>query len=306
MVNEIGNKYGKLTVIARAQKPIDKKSPGAYWLCKCECGNTTIARGADLRAGCINSCGCLYGKHTIVDETGKRYGKLTVIGQVSERKRGAIQWLCQCDCGNKVIVRGADLRVGQVASCGCLIRDKSREANLKDIKGKRFGKLIVLDFDEELSNIKRKPYWKCKCDCGTVISKTTSVLSSGHCHSCGCLKKSWGEEKIENILKENNINYKKEYTLPGLVEENNISLRFDFAILSSSNELIELIEYDGEQHFKAISIWDGEEGLKRRKINDNKKNDYCLKHNIKLIRIPYTYIDNLTINDLGDLNELSQ
>lgn len=55
--DEIGNKYNKLTVIER-DKMKDKGS-GAYWICKCECGNTTSVLGGSLRAGEIKSCGCL-------------------------------------------------------------------------------------------------------------------------------------------------------------------------------------------------------------------------------------------------------
>ena len=36
----------------------------------------------------------------IVDETGKRYGKLTVISQTENREFGSVKWLCKCECGN--------------------------------------------------------------------------------------------------------------------------------------------------------------------------------------------------------------
>jgi len=60
MKNEIGNKYGKLLVIEKAPRP-ENRPKGAYWLCKCNCGNYKVIRGADLRSGHVNSCGCLYG-----------------------------------------------------------------------------------------------------------------------------------------------------------------------------------------------------------------------------------------------------
>ena len=47
--------FGKLTVI----KKVDKQSRrGAYWECKCECGNKIIASGASLVKGTIYHCGC--------------------------------------------------------------------------------------------------------------------------------------------------------------------------------------------------------------------------------------------------------
>lgn len=305
MKNEVGNKYGKLTVLSRAEKP-EGKPKGAYWLCQCECGNQKIIRGADLRAGGVNSCGCLYGKHTIKDETGRRYGKLTVLSQVKERKRNAIQWLCKCDCGNEVIVRGADLRAGQVKSCGCLIKENSRKANIKDLTGQRFGKLIVLEFDEIESNNKKAVYWKCKCDCGNITSKLAYNLSSGATKSCGCVKTSAGEERIIYLLKQHNIPFEKEYTFIDLQAENSdVKLRFDFAIFSHSGQLIQLIEYDGVQHYQPIERFGGEKGFLKTQINDKRKDLYCLENNIKLVRIPYTLLD-IKFEDLRiDINEFS-
>lgn len=66
--------------------------------------------------------------------------------------------------------------------------------------------------------------------------------------SCGCLKQSQGEYIIENILKKNNISYKKEYVFSDLLSPKNGYLRFDFAILDDNNMVKKLIEYDGETH----------------------------------------------------------
>lgn len=53
----IGKKFGKLTILEQASKE-QINQHGAYYICKCECGNTAIARGCDLRKGYIISCGC--------------------------------------------------------------------------------------------------------------------------------------------------------------------------------------------------------------------------------------------------------
>ncbi len=46
-----------------------------------------------------------------------------------------------------------------------------------------------------------------------------------------------------------------------------------------------LIEYDGEQHFKPVDIWGGEEGFARQQILDGIKNKFAADHKIKLIRM---------------------
>lgn len=55
VINEIGNRYGKLTVISRHYSQTHR---GAEWICRCDCGNTIMARGYDLRKGNVVSCGC--------------------------------------------------------------------------------------------------------------------------------------------------------------------------------------------------------------------------------------------------------
>lgn len=72
-----------------------------------------------------------------MDETGKRYGRLTVIGKV-RKKRGQPRiletrkavWFCRCDCGLNTRVLGNRLRSGSVKSCvSCKIdEDKAWES----------------------------------------------------------------------------------------------------------------------------------------------------------------------------------
>lgn len=295
MINEIGNKYGKLTVLEKVPRP-EGRPAGAYWLCQCECGNQKVIRGADLRAGSVNSCGCLYGKHSIIDETGKHYGKLTVISQTENREFGSVKWLCKCECGNYCEVAGDALRQGQTQSCGCLIKERSREANLKNIAGQKFGKLTVLEIDEQTSAEKDRVFWKCQCDCGKITSIYSSNLINGITKSCGCIRSSYGEEQIEKILIKNNINYCKEYTFSDL-HTNNVPLRFDFAIFNKQHQLIQLIEYDGKQHYIPVEKFGGEKAFNHMKLNDERKNKYCKEHNIKLVRIPYTNLD-IKLKDL--------
>jgi hypothetical protein len=47
------------------------------------------------------------------------------------------------------------------------------------------------------------------------------------------------------------------------------------------------IEYNGEQHYKSISHWGGDEGLKSRKANDRKKKRLCKKLGYNLVVFNY-------------------
>lgn len=56
----VGQKFNRLTVISRDHThPQTGKTPRAFWLCQCECGNTVIVGAAQLRGGHTKSCGCL-------------------------------------------------------------------------------------------------------------------------------------------------------------------------------------------------------------------------------------------------------
>ena len=67
-----------------------------------------------------------------LDLTGQRFGKLTVIGESGRQECGSrkrILWLCRCDCGAEILVRGCNLRSGNTSSCGCLQRERTSAAN---------------------------------------------------------------------------------------------------------------------------------------------------------------------------------
>lgn len=58
-----------------------------------------------------------------LDLQGKTFTWLKVVKRVEDyiNKNGThnSMWLCQCRCGNEVIVRGVQLTSGKTKSCGC-------------------------------------------------------------------------------------------------------------------------------------------------------------------------------------------
>lgn len=116
-----------------------------------------------------------------IDLTNKKFGKLTVIR--SDKKVGRNQyWLCKCDCGKETVVMGGALRSGHTKSCGC----NHKKALLKDLTGKRFGRLVVESYSHQSGKIH---YWKCKCDCGNEKIASGRSLTAKNTTSCGCAKR---------------------------------------------------------------------------------------------------------------------
>jgi hypothetical protein len=57
---------------------------------------------------------------------------------------------------------------------------------MMNLKGKRFGYLLVVQLDHKSKDMAN--YWLCKCDCGKEKLVQTSNLNSGRTQSCGCKK----------------------------------------------------------------------------------------------------------------------
>lgn len=238
----------------------------------------------------------------LIDLKGQVFGKLTVISRAENNKANKAQWLCECECGNKKIIVGTQLRNGHTKSCGCLQKEKASENMVKiqkigaqtrliDLTGQTFGKLTVIRRDN-INTSQNKPKWICQCECGKIISVSGYCLKSNQTKSCGCLGISEGEYIIKKILQENNIPFLQEVKFSDLKDKT--FLRYDFGILDSHNKIIKLIEFDGKQHFDKSSIWYSEELVKRDKI----KNEYAVEHNIPLLRIKYTDKENINLEML--------
>lgn len=73
------------------------------------------------------------------DLTGQRFGRLLIIERNGSNKNGRAMWRCRCDCGEEVTILGSMLINGKAMSCGCLRRERSREA-LTKIATKHGGK----------------------------------------------------------------------------------------------------------------------------------------------------------------------
>lgn len=56
----------------------------------------------------------------VLDMSGHRYGRLTVLHREPNSRLGRARWHCRCDCGREATYDGANIRNGKSLSCGCL------------------------------------------------------------------------------------------------------------------------------------------------------------------------------------------
>jgi len=100
---------------------------------------------------------------------------------------------------------------------------------------------------------------------------------------CPICASSKAEQEMYNFLKKHNVEFIKEYKIPGY------NYRYDF-YLPKYNVLVEL---DGQQHFEPVTAWGGYGNLEVTKRNDRIKNALAKEKGYSLIRIKYTEFDNL-------------
>lgn len=120
----------------------------------------------------------------------------------------------------------------------------------------------------------------CKClKCGNIFKMSPNHLLRGH--GCNVCCGSIGEKLVNSLLKQYNISYFTQVSLPR-EEFVDIVPRLDFW---TGNYVI---EYNGEQHYKPIDRFGGEEKFIKQQYRDNLVREYCKDAGYDLIEIPYT------------------
>lgn len=125
-----GMVFGKLTAIS----PAGASPRGRLWLCRCSCGTEKVVGAADLTTSNTRSCGKEACRGRLIDLTGHRYGKLTVMRFLyfGKDSTGAV-WECRCTCGTLLPRTAHNLRQAHVKTCGgklCKVAN-ARESMLK-------------------------------------------------------------------------------------------------------------------------------------------------------------------------------
>lgn len=147
-----------------------------------------------------------------------------------------------------------------------------------------------------------------KHECGFIFKQRLSdFFDKDNRHICPKCKKnlkrvSKGHEKIRSILDKKSISFYEEYFL------HNSLLRFDFYFEIGENKYA--IEYNGEQHYRPIEYFGGEESFKQQQERDNRKRQYCLNNNINLLEISYKEkldtIENIISDFLNSTTKVDQ
>jgi hypothetical protein len=123
-----GERFGRLTVAEEAEPGRDRQGkPLRRWQCQCDCGAETVVFQSNLlkRQG-TTSCGCLNRERTAgSDLSGVRFGRCVALRPIDapnhQAGRRGTRWLCECECGRRLIAHRQDLLRLSVQTCGCRV-----------------------------------------------------------------------------------------------------------------------------------------------------------------------------------------
>ena len=127
----------------------------------------------------------------ILDLTGETFGKLNVLcrtctpqDQIGIRKGS--WWLCECSCGRREVLNGADLRENRRKQC------RVCKANANSMAGEEHGTWRVLreaTWDEapQTKSSHKQSWWKVRCmHCGAEAIRNRQQLRNGYLQ-CTCV-----------------------------------------------------------------------------------------------------------------------
>lgn len=287
-----------------------KTKTRVYWEAQCVyCGRKRICRSdvfgneERMKCPCQRTGNQNYQEEKLI---GNVYGQLTVIEMDEESKNHVFypnsknhksKWICKCSCGKITTVSQTHLITGHTKTCGSA-KNHLYGKYVNDLTGNKYGLLQVIQRAENLIyNNESYVAWKCRCECGNVVTVAGTNLKNGTTKSCGCTN-SIGEALILRYCLQNSLLYKRSARFEGCRDK--YPLPFDFVFYNHENDPVLALEFDGIQHYipqrwsKEISdsiMMNDFYQLQRR---DKIKTDFCKNNHIPLIRIPYTQIKNIS------------
>lgn len=213
-----------------------------------------------------------------MDVVGKRFGSLSVIEYAGTDRNNKTRWLCECECGQRKVVIGSQLRSGGTKSCGCL-RHK-----IDNLAGQTFGRWSVIRRGLAITYGDRsRTTWFCVCLCGTERVISAHTLICGDSQSCGCLKNEASSKRLQETW--------APYAEARREWANSIGWES-----MSDNDLRSLrMEYNGRNPYRREEVWEKSEGVCHLCVGAADQGDWHVDHVQPILLGGRDEIDNVAV-----------
>lgn len=159
------------------------------------------------------------------------------------------------------------------------LEDFIQRANIIHNKKFDYSKSVYKSYDVKLTII---------CPIHGEFEQTPHMHLMGQ--GCPYCKESHGERDIAKWLDRHNLEYNRQYNIiPQQVLFGRNRFRVDFYLPTYNT----IIEFNGSQHYERATNWQTEDEFAEQQDRDRRLREYCKRHKIRLIEIPYTEIDNI-------------
>lgn len=198
LINLVGKKFGRLTVLKRIRKSKSTKNKSAKWLCICSCGKRKETYSYNLLRGFTNSCGCLLIdglKNRRINFLGKKIGKLVIIQDMGIDRLGNSRWKYLCECGTIGVTGVSELKY--IKSCGCKIDRSIRRSRYLKYENKTINFLKII----KVYKNQGRAMCLALCRCGKKFKSSIEPIIKSKKISCGCktYNKMNRDEKIDYL-----------------------------------------------------------------------------------------------------------
>ena len=139
-------------------------------------------------------------KTTALELTGRVFGRLIVLrrtnNDVEQRKS---RWLCQCECGNEIIVIGTSLTSYHTMSCGCLQKESCQLPKTEASFNLYYGRYVTsTNKTDRRFDLSKDQFRKItSSDCYYCGRGPTEISSKAH-QQCNGAYKANGIDRIDN------------------------------------------------------------------------------------------------------------
>ncbi|BEU75220.1 HNH endonuclease [Staphylococcus phage phiRNIID] len=125
-------------------------------------------------------------------------------------------------------------------------------------------------------------------ECGNIVEINMQSIDSNRLNCPYCYNRSRGELLVSSFLLSKNIPFEVQKRFDRFKK-----YPYDFYIADYNM----VIEYHGEQHYKPIKFYGGEDRLVRQKNTDLKKKKFVESKGINYLEIPYTLNNQNKVNE---------